>query len=175
MPIASKMEAVNTLEEIFHSSPVIIVAEYKGLDVATIQAMRRTFSSSGIQFKIAKNTLARIAADRTEKPYLKEMMNGAIGFFTIPKDADPALATKVIIGYKKEKRLDFLQLKGGYLQNRTLSPQQIEDFSNLPPREVLIAQILSLLNAPATRLTRALVWPQRGLVTILERYKEKQG
>ena len=82
MPTERNIQAVAELEQEFKSSPLVIAAEYRGLDVNEMQGMRRAVRESSSQFKIAKNTLARIAADNAGRPELKEFIDGPIGFLT---------------------------------------------------------------------------------------------
>ena len=110
MPTERNIQAVAELAEDFKSSPLVIAAEYRGLNVNEMQGMRRAVRESSSQFKISKNTLARIAADDAGRPELKEIIDGPIGFLTT--EGDPAAAAKVLVNYIDDNSIEMVLAAG---------------------------------------------------------------
>ena len=103
MPTEKGKALVAEMSEIFSNSSLIIAAEYRGIDVTQMTALRQQLRSKGARFKVIKNTFARIAADESGKSSLKDVMNGPIGF--VVSDSDPAEAAKALVKYASENDL----------------------------------------------------------------------
>lgn len=169
MPTEKNVQAVAELEEDFKSSPLIIAANYRGLNVGQMQGMRRAVRESSSQFKIAKNTLARIAADNSGRPGLKEFMEGPIGFLTT--EGDPATAAKVLVKYIDDNDIE-MTIVGGALDGEALTADRVKALAKLPSKEMLLAQLLGSMNSPITSLVRVMNGPVRALAIVLQRISE---
>ena len=169
MPTERSINAVAELEEGFKDSPLVIAAEYRGLDVNEMQGMRRAVRESDSQFKIAKNTLARIAADNAGRPELKEFIDGPIGFLTTT--GDPAAAAKVLVNYIDDNSIE-MTIIGGALDNEMLTPDRIKALAKLPSKEVLLAKMMGSMNSPITGLVMVMNGPIRALATVLQKISE---
>ncbi len=172
MPTEKNIQAVAELEQDFKSSPLVIAAEYRGLNVNEMQGMRRAVRESSAQFKIAKNTLARIAADNAGRPELKEFIDGPIGFLTT--DGDPASAAKVLVNYIDDNSIE-MTIVGGALEGEMLSTDRIKALAKLPSKDVLLAKLLGGMNSPITGLVMVLNGPIRALAIVLQRITELSG
>lgn len=172
MPTEKNVQAVSELEEDFKASPLIIAAEYRGLSVSQMQGMRRAVRESGSQFKISKNTLARIAAENAGRPELKEFIGGPIGFLTT--DADPAAAAKVLVNYIDSNSIE-MTIVGGALDGEVLSADRIKALAKLPSKEVLLAKLLGSMNTPITNLAMVMNGPIRAFAIVLQRISELGG
>lgn len=172
MPTERSIQAVAELEEGFKSSPLVIAAEYRGLSVGEMHGMRRAVRESQAQFKIAKNTLARIAADNAGRPELKEIIDGPIGFLTT--EGDPAAAAKVLVNYIDDNSIE-MTIVGGALDGEMLSVDRIKDLAKLPSKEVLLAKMMGSMNSPITGLVMVMSGPVRALATVLQRISEQGG
>ena len=172
MPTERSIQAVAELEEGFKSSPLVIAAEYRGLSVGEMHGMRRAVRESQAQFKIAKNTLARIAADNAGRPELKEIIDGPIGFLTT--EGDPAAAAKVLVNYIDDNSIE-MTIVGGALDGEMLSPDRIKALAKLPSKEVLLAKMMGSMNSPITGLVMVMSGPVRALATVLQRISEQGG
>ncbi len=172
MPTERSIQAVAELEEGFKSSPLVIAAEYRGLSVGEMHGMRRAVRESQAQFKIAKNTLARIAADNAGRPELKEIIDGPIGFLTT--EGDPAAAAKVLVNYIDDNSIE-MTIVGGALDGEMLSPDRIKALAKLPTKEVLLAKMMGSMNSPITGLVMVMSGPVRALATVLQRISEQGG
>lgn len=172
MPAQKNVEKVAELTVLFKESPLVIVAEYRGLDVGEMHGMRSAIRASESRFRIAKNTLARIAADNAGRPGLKEIIDGPIGFLTTR--ADPAAAAKSFVKHIEGEKLD-IKIIGGALEDEMLSSERVVALAKLPTREELIAKMLGAMNGPISGLVMVMSGPVRALATVLQRISEKQG
>ena len=172
MPTEKNIQLVAELEEDFKSSPLVIAAEYRGLNVSQMHGMRRAVRESSSQFKISKNTLARIAADNAGRPELKEFMEGPIGFFTT--EGDPAAAAKVLVNYIDDNSIE-MTIVGGALDGDVLTADRIKDLAKLPSKEVLLAKLMGSMNSPITGLVMVMNGPIRALAIVLQRISELGG
>ncbi len=172
MPTEKNVQLVAELEEDFKTSPLVIAANYRGLNVNEMQGMRRAVRESSARFKIAKNTLARIAADNAGRPELKEFMEGPVGFLTTSGDA--AAAAKVLVKYIDDNSVE-MTILGGALDGDVLTLDRIEALAKLPSKEVLLAKMMGSMNSPITGLVMVMSGPVRALATVLQRISEQGG
>ena len=174
MPTQQKMDTVAELTEIFRDSSFVMTTEYLGMTVKALQDFRRVLRKAGGGFKIAKGSLAKMAADNSGREDLKQFVLGPVGFFTVSADADPSAAVKALLDYAARNRIEkILRVKGGVLGSKPLTAADIVVLSKLPPQDELRARFIGLLNAPASRLVGLFQSPSRGLVTLVNAYKEK--
>ncbi len=171
MPTERSVKAVETLTAAFSESPLVVAAEYRGLDVARMNGLRTALRQADCRFRIAKNTLARIAADNAGRPHLKEIIDGPIGFVTSP--GDPANAAKVLVEYVQANRLE-MNVVGGLLDEQVLSPERVDALAKLPTRDELLAKLLGNMNGPVQGLVTVLNGPVRALAIVLQRHIENQ-
>ena len=172
MPTDKNVKIVADLEEGFKNSPLVIAAEYRGLSVAALEGVRRAIRPSGSQFQIAKNTLARIAADNAGRSELKEIIDGPIGFVT--STGDPAAAAKAFVQYLGDNNVP-MTVVGGALDGQVLTSERVDALAKLPTREVLLAKLLGSLNSPITGLVTVMNGPVRALAIVLQRIAEARA
>lgn len=172
MPTERSIQAVAELEVDFKSSPLVIAANYRGLSVNQMQGMRRAVRQSNSQFKIAKNTLARIAADNAGRPELKEFIDGPIGFLTT--EGDPASAAKVLVNYIGDNSIE-MTIVGGALDGEVLTTDRVIALAKLPSKEVLLAKLMGSMNSPITGMVMVMIGPVRALAIVLQRISELGG
>jgi len=171
MPTDKSRAAVTEMKDIFESSPLVIAAEYSGVDVAGMTGLRQELRSSGARFKIVKNTLARLAADEAGRSELKEVMNGPIGF--VVTEGDAAAAAKAFVNYAKANELP-INIVGGMLDSDVLTADRVGDLAKLPSKDQLIAKMLGSMNSPITGLLMVMSGPVRALATVLQRHIDNQ-
>ncbi|MDA0232369.1 MAG: 50S ribosomal protein L10 [Chloroflexi bacterium] len=169
MPTEKSVREVAELEEDFKTSQLVIAANYRGLSVNQMQGIRRAVRQSNSQFKITKNTLARIAADNAGRPWLKELMGGPIGFLTT--EGDPAAAAKVLVNYIDDNKIE-MTIIGGALEAEMLTQDRVIALAKLPSKEVLLAMLLGGMNRPITSLVMVMNGPVRALAIVLQRISE---
>lgn len=149
-PRPDKVAKVAELEQHFEDSSAVLLTEYRGLDVPAMAELRNELSTAGADYKIYKNTLVRIAA-RQAGLDLDALLTGptAIAFVGQRPDGtagDAAAAAKALREFVKKN--DALVLKGGVVDGTAVSVDQIKVLADLPPRDVLLAQIAGALAAP---------------------------
>ncbi|WP_342825279.1 50S ribosomal protein L10 [Candidatus Lucifugimonas marina] len=171
MPTDKGRAAVAEMKDIFEASPLVIAAEYSGVDVAGMTGLRQELRANGARFKVVKNTFARLAADEAGRSELKEVMTGPIGF--VVADGDPAAAAKAFVNFAKDKDLP-INIVGGMLDADVLSADRVTALAKLPSKEELIAKMLGSMNSPMSGLVMVMNGPIRALATVLQKHVENQ-
>jgi large subunit ribosomal protein L10 len=147
-PRAEKVAVVGEVRQRFEESSAAILTEYRGLKVKDLAGLRRSLRSSGGEYKIYKNTLVRLAAKESGLEALDEMLVGPTGITFVNGDA--AAVAKVLRDYARTNPL--LLIKGGVLGEKVIGAKETAALADLPPREVLLAQIAGALAAPMRQL-----------------------
>jgi large subunit ribosomal protein L10 len=129
----------------------IVVAEYRGLDVASVTVLRKNARQSGVYLRVLKNTLVRRAVAGTAFEPLSEQLTGPL-MYAISND--PVAAAKVLSDFAKTN--DKLVIKGGSLPNSVLDVEGVKALASLPSREELLAKLLGTMQAPITQFARTL-------------------
>jgi len=168
---AEKSATVAELAENFGRASIALLSEYKGMSAGESDDMRRRIRAARGEFRVAKNTLLRRAVKDTSFAPLETHLGGSVGL--ILSYADPVELAKTVTAFKDlgEK----FKLRAGVLDGRPLTPAEINDLASLPPREVILAQLLGLIQAPATHLVRLLNEPGSALARLLDAIGRKQG
>lgn len=132
-------------------SQTLALAEYRGLTVENLTALRRTARERGVYLHVLKNTLARRAVAGTPFEVASESMTGPLiyGF-----SEDPVAAAKVLSDFAKTN--DKLVMKGGAYAGKTLDAAGVASLANIPSKEVLLSQLLGLMVSPVSRIARVL-------------------
>ena len=129
----------------------IIIAEYRGLDVASATVLRKNARESGVYLRVLKNTLVRRAIAHTPFQDLNDQLVGPL-MYAISED--PVAAAKVLSGFAKEN--EALVIKAGALPNSILSIDGVKALATMPSREELLAKLLGTLQAPIAQFVRTL-------------------
>ncbi len=164
-----KAATVAALHDCFKQATVTLLATSQGLSVAKVQQLRRALKQAGGEYKVAKNTFARRALKETTYAKLEELLDGPTGL--VFGYSDPVAVTKVLVKFAEEN--DKLSIKAGILGDSVLEPAAVSALAKLPSREALLAQLLGLLQAPATQLLRTIQEPGARLVRLLGRVSER--
>jgi large subunit ribosomal protein L10 len=168
--LEQKKSIVEDLHERFSKSKVLIVADYKGLDVTTINALRRKLREADVEFKVVKNSLMVRAAENTDVDLIKEDFKGpnaiAISY------NDPVAPAKVLTDFAKDNQK--LEIKLGVMDGKVLDLGAIQALSALPSKEALIGQLLSVINGVPTGLVRVLNAVPAGFVNVLQAIKDQK-
>ena len=165
-----KKQIVNDISSIICNSAFLYMVSYKGLKVKEFNQLRDELDDVNAKCYILKNRLIKKAAELSKKDSLATMtLVGDTAL--ISGTGDPGIVAKSLSDFaKKHKKVSF---KGGYLEGSVLTGIDVEMISKLPPKEVLLAQLLGTLQAPATSLARLLNAKLSGIVYVLNSYKEK--
>lgn len=171
MPTQEKAEAIDELAELLSRAKLAILTDYRGLSVTGLQGLRATLRPLNAEFKIAKNTLTRIASEKAGIEGLTPMLEGPLALVLAYDDV--VAPSKAISDFARTSRI--LTIKGGVLENSIVTAREIEDLATLPSREELLGKLLGLINSPIQGLVNVLSGPSRGFVQVLNAYAEKQG
>jgi large subunit ribosomal protein L10 len=159
-----KQELVKSYAEEFSRSQAAFLTGYRGLTVAELNRLRNKMREAGSGYHVVKNRLVRLALMEAGLSVPEEFLQGptAIGFCY----DDVVAPAKVLTEYAKESKV--LTIKGGILGERVMDVQAISSLADLPPRDVLLTQLLSGIQSPMTGLIHVLSGTLRGLVTVLK-------
>ena len=170
MKIESKKQFVQQLQDRFGKSKIVILTDYKGLDVATMTDLRRQLRQANVEYEVVKNTMLRLASEGTDVALIKENFTGPSAV-AISYD-DPVAPAKILTDFAKKN--DKLELKIGVLNGQVLDLSSIKALSSLPSREELLATVLSAMIAVPTSLVRALNNVPVGLLNVLQAIKDQK-
>lgn len=148
---AEKAAAIEEISAQVAKSQVIVLAEYRGLEVGQITALRKQARGSGVYLRVLKNTLARRAVTGTPFESLADKMSGPLMY---GMSSDPVAAAKVLDGFAKTN--DKLVLKAGALPNSVLDVAGIKALATLPSREELLSKLLGTMQAPVAKFVQTL-------------------
>jgi large subunit ribosomal protein L10 len=170
MPRPEKVQAVADIKERIEGAQAVFLAEYAGLSVKQQQELRRTLRENGAEFKVVKMSLTRLAAADLDIDELDELLLGPTGLAFA--DDDPAGAAKVLKDFAKSH--ETFVVKGGLLGLEFLPPEKIAELADLEPREVLLAKLAGVMQAPMANLARLLVALPRNTANALSQLLEKK-
>lgn len=170
MKLEQKQQIVEELNDKFKKTKVLINTDYKGLDVTTLNELRRKLRESNIEYRVVKNTLLARASNDTDVSRIKDSFKGpsaiAMSF------EDPVAPAKVLTKFAEENKK--LEIKMGVMGDRVLDLNDIKTLSSLPSREVLLGQVLSAMMAVPTGLVSALSNVPRKMINVLQAIKEQK-
>lgn len=179
MERAQKHQEVDNLAARLAKSQLALCADYRGLTVGQITTLRKNLREAGATARVVKNKLAKIAAKREagmgESDKFLELFHGPS--FVVFAENDPVAPTKVLAEFVKTNKA--LQIKGAWVDGQFVDVAGVEALAKMPGKQELLSQLLSLFNAPATRLVGLLAAPASQLVRVLEGHRknleEKSG
>lgn len=146
-----------------NESDGIIIVEYRGLSVGELQQLREKIREAEGSFAVVKNTLAKRAFSESGLPVPEDMMVGPIGISFGHRNL--AAVAKAMTGFAKENEL--MVIKGGIIGTNVIDQAAVKDLADMPPIEVLQAQLLGLLNTPSTQFARVLNAPASQMANVL--------
>jgi large subunit ribosomal protein L10 len=161
-----KERLVSELTERLKSSQTLIVADYRGLTNAEIDALRGQLLEQGARFSVVKNTLTRRAAEAAGVDTLLAMLEGPTAIAFLESGGDPAAVAKALADTAKTTRV--LAIKGGLLEGRPVSAEEVEALAKLPPADVVRAQLLGAITAPLTTIVALFNAPLQDLVGLID-------
>ncbi|MCB0354834.1 MAG: 50S ribosomal protein L10 [Bdellovibrionales bacterium] len=176
MDRAEKEQQIEELGKHFAKSAVAYCANYRGLSVTQITDLRRELKRSGAVGYVVKNTLAKVSVDRSlteadeqQREKLKGLFEGPS--FLVFSPEDPASPAKILKKFSENH--ECFELKGGWFEGGFVDVEGVKNLSSLPSREELYSKLLSIFNAPATKVVQLLQAPASQLVRTLEAYRAK--
>ncbi|WP_188456370.1 50S ribosomal protein L10 [Virgibacillus oceani] len=161
--IESKKQLVQEIADKFQASQSTLLVDYRGLDVAEVTELRKQLREAGVEFKVYKNSMARRAADSVELGELNETLVGptAIAF----SNEDVVAPAKILNKFAKDH--EALEIKGGVIEGKIATLDQIKELADLPNYEGMVSMLLSVLQAPVRNFAYA--------AKAIAEQKEEQG
>lgn len=147
-----------------NSSPFLLVIDYVGMTVPQFTELRNRLQEVGAECHVGKNRYMRIAIEEAGLPSLGDDLKGQTAFLTGQDDV--CGAAKVLKNFAKEFKRP--EIKSGILDGAALDTAQIEALADLPSRDVLLAKLLSVINAPASQLVRTINEPGSALARVIK-------
>lgn len=152
-------------------SQAVVLVDFRGLTVQEATELRKNLRAAGVELRVVKNTLTRLAAHKAELTGLESFLEGptalAFGY------DDPVSPAKVLAEFAKGHKK--LELKGGVLEGRVISQDEVQALAELPSREILLGQLAGVIQAPIRNLVNVLSAPIRNTVYVLEAIRQKQA
>ena len=165
-----KEAAVAELKEKLSRARSGVLTEFRGLTVAEITELRKRLREAGLEYRVAKNTLTRLAAQEKVGAALDPYLIGptALAF----SYEDPVVPAKILTEFARSYRA--LEIKGAILEDEVIDAAAVQELAELPSYEVLVAQLLGVLQGPVRGLVTVLGGPQRKLVYALDAIRKEK-
>jgi large subunit ribosomal protein L10 len=175
MPTAEKAQNIEQAKEWYSKASGVIFADYRGLQVKEMQALRNDLRKKGGEIHVIKNTLFRLAAGADTEKLPEELHNGTTAFaFVYENESDVA---KALLDYARTNKK--LIVKGGFFAGRALTGKEVEQLGQLPPRDVLISQVIGAIAAPLTSLVGVIealyADPIRVIAAVQDKVEKESG
>jgi len=163
---SDKERVVQELTERLKSSETLIVADYRGLTMPQIDALRGELLEHGARFQVVKNTLTRRAAEAAGEDALLALLDGPSAIAFLEADGDMVAAAKALTKVARDTRV--LEIRGGVLQGRAITQADVDELAKLPPVDVLRSQVLGAITAPLTTIVALFQAPLQNLVGLID-------
>jgi large subunit ribosomal protein L10 len=168
-----KEQVVEELTARLKAADTLLVADYRGLTMPQIDELRTRLLESGARFTVVKNTLTRRAAEAAGAEALLALLDGPSAIAFLEADGDMVAAAKALADSAKATQV--LEIRGGVLEGRAMSAEEVASLATLPPEEVLRGQVLGAIVAPLTSLAGLLNAPLQNLVGLIDARIEQLG
>jgi large subunit ribosomal protein L10 len=163
-----KREFVASLATVFAETSFVLVAQNKGLTVADVSELRRRMRAAGASYKVAKNRLATLALEGTRFQGVSPLLKGPTA---LAWSTDPVAVAKTAVEFAKTN--DKFVVLGGALGTQNLDANGVKALAELPSLETLRAQLVGLIQTPATRIAGILQAPGGQVARVLSAYAKK--
>jgi large subunit ribosomal protein L10 len=168
-----KEQVVTALTERLKTAETVLVADYRGLTMPQIDSLRSRLLESGARFSVVKNTLTRRAAEAAGADALLALLEGPSAIAFIESDGDMLAAAKALADSARETKV--LVIRGGVIQGRTASAEEVERLATLPPIDVLRGQVIGAIIAPLSALIGLVNAPLQNLYGLIDARIEQLG
>lgn len=170
--LKSEKEAmIKELNEKFARAKTAVVAEFSKLNVETVNKLRKKFREGGVEYRVIKNTLARLAAKGTSLEHVSEDFTGpvalAMGY------ADVVAPAKILFEFVKD--LEAVKIRSAVVEGKRIDAEGVKALAKLPGLPELRAQILGMITEPAAKLARTIAAPGSQLARVLKAREEELG
>jgi large subunit ribosomal protein L10 len=168
-----KERVVAELTEKLRSAETLFVADYRGLTMPQIDALRGRLLENGAKLSVVKNTLTRRAAQAAGADALLALLEGPSAIAFIEADGDMVAVAKALADSARETKV--LEIRGGVMQGVEISAESIGELAKLPPLDVLRGQVLGAIIAPLTAIAALLNAPLQNLYGLIDARIEQLG
>jgi large subunit ribosomal protein L10 len=163
-----KRAFVQAMQAVFADTSFVLVSQNKGLTVADATTLRQRMRDAGATYKVAKNRLASLALDGSKFTAIQPLLKGPTA---LAWSKDPVAVAKTAVEFARGN--DKFVILGGALGTQTLTPDGVKALSELPSLETLRAQLLGLIQTPATRIAGVLQAPGSQLARVFSAFAKK--
>lgn len=171
MPTAQKAAEIADLHDRFSRAQLTVLTDYRGLSVTALQELRGRLRPLDAEFRVAKNTLVRIAAEQAGIDGLTPTLEGPTALlFAFGDVVAPA---KVVSDFARTSRI--LQVKAGVMNQQLVQAADVEAIASLPPREELLGKLVGMLASPMARTVGVLSGPGRSVAYLLNARADQLG
>ena len=167
-----KVQKVQELTEVLGKAKGICLADFEGMTVATVSELRRRARKANVRIEVAKNTLLRRAATEAGREAMLPFLKGETAIVTSAEDQ--IAPARVLIDFQREFK-GIPRVKGGVIEGRAYNEAGVQTVAALPPREVLLGQLLRALQGGLTNLVSVLQAPLRELANVLDQVAKQKG
>lgn len=164
-----KQQMVADYVERMSNSQALILTDYRGLTVAELTELRRKLREENGTFQVVKNTLFKLALEQLGKPIPTEHLEGTVAVGYCMAEVPPV--AKALKDFARQS--DALRIRGAILGTNILGVDAVQNLADLPPREVLLAQLLGAVQGPASSMVSTITAPLRELVQVLHARSEQ--
>ena len=166
MQKADKERVVADLTEKLRSSDTMIIADYRGLTMPQIDALRSKLIDNGARFTVVKNTLTRRAAEAAGADQLLALLEGPSAIAFVEADGDAVAVAKALADSARDTKI--LAIRGGVMQGRVISGSDVEELAKLPPLDVLRGQVIGAILAPLNAIAGLINAPLQNLYGLID-------
>ena len=170
MDRSEKAAFIDALNAVFADTSFVLVGRNSGLTVADVSDLRRRMRAAGATYKVAKNRLALRALDGSKFDGIAPLLKGPTA---LAWSKDPVAVAKTAVEFARTN--DKFVILGGALGKQTLSPDGVKALAELPSLEALRAQLVGLIQTPATRIAGILQAPGGQIARVLSAYAKKDA
>jgi large subunit ribosomal protein L10 len=161
-----KERVVAELTEKLRNSDTMIVADYRGLTMPQIDALRGQLIEKGARFSVVKNTLTRRAAEAAGAETLLALLEGPSAIAFVEAEGDPVAVAKALADSARDTKV--LEIKGGVMQGRVITGADVEELAKLPPVDVLRGQVVGAILAPLNAIAALINAPLQNLYGLID-------
>ena len=170
---SDKERVVAELTEKLRTSETLIVADYRGLTNAEIDGLRSKLIEHGARFAVVKNTLTRRAAEAAGSDALLALLEGPSAIAFVESGGDPVAVAKALADAATSTKI--LAIRGGVLEGKSLTAEEVDTLAKLPPVDVIRAQLVGAIISPLTTVVALMTAPLRDLVGLIDARIEQLG